>query len=83
MTEIENLKKTNAALKDTDMHAKVKATELKEDVKDIQQEIRILAAQKSCPALITASEEIKELKNQVAEMQDFQRNNLIEGQNDG
>lgn len=82
MTEEEKLKRLNTTLKDTVAHTQVKMKEFKAEIGEMQEEIKLLATQKSCPALQAANEEIEELKKQLKEMQDFQRNSLVEGQTD-
>lgn len=77
MTELEKLQKTNLLLKDTIEAVRYKASELKQDVKELQDEIKLIAAHRACPALIEARETIKTLKKQLENHEEYERNTLI------
>lgn len=77
MTELEKLQKVNIFLKDAVDSSKTKIGELKQDVKELQDEIRLLAQQRACPALLEARETIKELKKQIQAYKDYERNSLL------
>jgi hypothetical protein len=77
MTELEKQKKLNLHLKEALESSRQKVLGLKQDVKDLQQEVRLMAALKTCPALQQYREEIELLKKQLEEHKNYERNSLI------
>lgn len=77
MTELEKQKKLNLHLKEALESTRSKVVGLKQDVKDLQEEVRLLVAQRMCPALQEYREEIKLLKKQLEEHKNYERNSLI------
>lgn len=77
MTELEKQKKINLHLKEALESSRQKVLGLKQDMKDLQQEIRLMAAQRMCPTLQQYKEDIKLLKKQLEEHKNYERNSLI------
>ena len=80
MTELEKLKKTNLLLKEAIVHSSNKVKDLKQDLVDLQAEIKLMVAQGTCPALQQYREDIKQLEKQLEEHKNYERNSLIKGQ---
>lgn len=77
MTELEKQKKLNTHLKDALNSSRQKVIGLKQDMKDLQQEIRLMAAQRMCPTLQQYREDIKLLEKQLEEHKNYERNSLV------
>lgn len=77
MTELEKQKRLNLHLKETLEASRQKVIGLKQDVTDLQQEVRLMAAQRMCPALQQYRAEVELLRKQLKEHQNYERNSLI------